>query len=80
MPRFQLIALGDLGFAGLAAMQRAAFGQQFGPCGAMDRAVDAAAAEQAFIRGIDDGVGIERGDVADEDIEPDRSRFRAEKF
>jgi hypothetical protein len=44
MPRFQLIAPGDLGLAGVATMQRAAFGQQLGPRGTMDRTVHAAAA------------------------------------
>ena len=37
-------------------MERAAFGKQFGPGGTMDRTVDAAAAEQRRIRGVDDGV------------------------
>ena len=38
-----------------------------GPGGAMDRAVDAAAAEQALVRRVDDGVDVERGDVGDDD-------------
>ena len=59
MPRRQPIAAGDLGVAGLAAMERAAFGEQLGPGGAMDRAVDAAAAEQRRIRGVDDGVNAQ---------------------
>ena len=42
----QPIAAGDLGAAGLAAAKRAAFGEQFRPGGAMDGAVNAAAAEQ----------------------------------
>ena len=56
MPRRKPVALGDLGVAGFAAMKRAAFGEQLGSCGAMNRAVDAAAAEQRAIRGVDDGV------------------------
>ena len=56
MPRRQLISQGDFGVAGLAAMERAAFGQQFGAGRAMNRAIDAAATEQGRIRGVDDGV------------------------
>ena len=47
----------------------------------MDRAVDAAAAEQRAVGGIDDGVDIEPGDVADDDLDaiPDghRGEFHA---
>ena len=56
MLRRQPIAARDLGRAGLAAAEGAAFGEQFRPGRAMDRAVDAAAAEQAAVGGIDDGV------------------------
>ena len=54
-------------------MQRAAFGEQLGPRGAMDRAIDAAAAEQRGIGGVDDGVNAKRGDVGDDDFEPRRT-------
>lgn len=40
------IAFGDLGVAGLAAVQGPALGEQLGARGAMDRAIDAAASEQ----------------------------------
>jgi hypothetical protein len=56
MPRRKLVALGDLGVAGLAATKGAAFGEQLRPGRAMDRAIDAASAEQRGIRGVDDGV------------------------
>ena len=46
MPRRQPISVGDLGAAGLAAMECAAFGKKFGPGRAMDRPIDAATAEQ----------------------------------
>ena len=46
MPCRQTITFGDFGAAGLAAMERAAFGQQLGPGRAMDRPIDAATAEQ----------------------------------
>jgi hypothetical protein len=42
----QPISVGDLGVAGLAAIQGAAFGQKFRPGRAMDRPIDAATAEQ----------------------------------
>ena len=73
MPRRQPITLGDFGVAGLAAMERAAFGQQLGPGRAMDRAIDAAAAEQRGIRGVDDGVNAKRRDVGDDDFQPRRA-------
>jgi hypothetical protein len=56
MPRRQPITFSDLGLAGRAAIKRAAFGEQLGSCGAMDRAIDAAAAQQRRIGGVDDGV------------------------
>ena len=59
MPCRQPIAAGDLGVAGLAAMKRAAFGEQLRPGGAMDRAIDAAAAEQRRVGGVDDGVNAQ---------------------
>jgi hypothetical protein len=56
MPRRQPISQGDFGAAGLAAMERAAFGEKLGAGGAMDRAVDATAAKQGRVRSVDDGV------------------------
>ena len=56
MPRRQLVTFGDLGAAGLAAIEGAAFREQSGPRRAMDRAIDAAPAEQGRIGGVDDGV------------------------
>jgi hypothetical protein len=73
MPRRKFVALGDLGAASFAAMKRAAFGEQFGSGGAMDRAIDAAAAQQRGIRGVDDGVNAQRGDIGDDDFEPRRT-------
>jgi hypothetical protein len=50
------VAHGDLGVAGFAAAKRAAFGEQLGPGGAVDGAIDATAAEQRGIRGVDNRV------------------------
>src|SRR6516164_2524106 len=72
---FEAIAAGDLGGTGVAAAERATFGEKLGPGGAMDGAVDAAAAEQRSVGSVDDGPDIERGDVRDADFEPRRADF-----
>jgi hypothetical protein len=56
MLRWQTITLGDLGVAGRATAKRAAFGEQPRSRGAMDGAIDAAAAQQRTVRGVDNGV------------------------
>jgi hypothetical protein len=56
MPRRQLVARSDLGVAGRATAKRAAFGEQLRSRGAMDSAIDAAAAQQRTVRGVDNGV------------------------
>ncbi|SDJ81905.1 hypothetical protein SAMN05444171_0640 [Bradyrhizobium lablabi] len=66
----QPVALGDLGVAGGAAMQGAAFGKQFGTGSPMDRAIDTAAAEQRRIRGVDDGVNAQTGDIGNNNFQP----------
>ena len=69
----QAVALGDFGVAGGAAAQPTAFGQQFGAGGAMNRAIDATAAEQRGVRRIDDGIDIERRDIGDDNVIPRRA-------
>ncbi len=59
VPRREQVAFGDLGVAGLAAVQHPAFGEQFGAGGIMDRTIDAASAEQRRIRSVDDGVNAQ---------------------
>ena len=83
VPGRKPIALGDFGVAGRAAIERAAFGEQFGPGRAMDRAIDATPAEQRRIRGVDDGVNAQGRDVGNDDFKPRlaelaRSRLQAE--
>jgi hypothetical protein len=56
MPRGHTVTTCDFGAAGFAPTERAAFGKELGTGRAMDRAVDAAAAEERGIRGVDDGV------------------------
>ena len=65
VPGLEAIAAGDLGGTGVATAQRLALGQQLRSGGAMDGAVDAAAAEQRPVRCIHDGVDVERRDVGD---------------
>jgi hypothetical protein len=69
MARRQAVAAGDLRVAGVASAQRAALSQQFRPGRPVDRAVDAAAAEQRAVGGVDDGVDLKRRDVGDDDVE-----------
>ena len=69
----QTISLGDLGLAGGAATKRAAFGKQCGTSGAVNRAIDAATAQQRRIRGVDDGVNAECRDVGNDDFQPRRA-------
>jgi hypothetical protein len=61
--RRQVVALGHLGVARLAAAQPAALVDQVGACCAVDGAVDTAAAQQRLVGGVDDGVDGEGGDV-----------------
>ena len=56
MPGREPISLGDFGIARLATMQHAAFGNEVGPGGAMDRPVNAASTEERRVRRVDDGV------------------------
>jgi hypothetical protein len=73
MPRRQPITPGDFCLAGRAAVETAALGQQFGTGRAMDSAIHATAAEQRRIGRVDDGVNAQRGDVGNEDFQPDQA-------
>src|SRR5262249_28205116 len=59
----------DLGRAGLAAAERAALAEQLRTGGAVDRAIDAAAAKKRAVCRVDDGVDVERGDVGAADVD-----------
>src|SRR5690606_26773100 len=65
----QVVAPGRLGVAGVAAAEGAALGQQAGPGGPVDGAVDAAAAEQRAVGGVHDRVDLEGRDVAGDDLD-----------
>ena len=71
VPCRQTIASGNFGISGGAATKRAAFGKQLRAGRAVNSAVDAATAQQRRIRGVDDGVNAERGDVGNDDFKPD---------
>jgi hypothetical protein len=73
VPGLEPIALGDLGIAGLAAVEHPALGHEVGPRSAMDRAIDAAPAKERRIRRVDDGVNAQAGDVGNDDFQPRRA-------
>src|SRR6478752_4408927 len=75
MPRRQQVALGDLGVAGLAAAEGAAFGKKLHSGGTVDRTIHAAPAEQGRVGGVDDGVNAEGCDVGNDDFEPRRAEL-----
>ena len=70
MPRRKVIALGDLGVAGFAAVEHPAFGHEIRPRSTMDRTIDAAPTEKGRICRVDDGVNAQRGDVGNNDFQP----------
>jgi len=56
MPCRKPVTPGDFGVSGRTAVQSAAFGEKLGPGRAMDGAIDATAAEQGRVGGVDNGV------------------------
>ena len=66
--RCQPEARRDAGLAGRAAVELPGTCQQLGSCCAVYGTIDTAAAEQAVVGGIDDGVRPEPGDVADKHL------------
>jgi hypothetical protein len=70
VPGLEAIALGDLGVAGGAAAERAAFGKQFFAGRTMDGAINSATAEQRRISGVDDGVNAQCRDVGNDNFQP----------
>jgi hypothetical protein len=59
-------------------MEHAALGHELGPRSAMDRAIDAAPAEQRRICRVDDGVNAQRGNVGNNDFQPRRADLARE--
>src|SRR3954462_2610490 len=69
VPRRQPITLRDLGVARRAAVQRPARGEKLGTRGAMDGAVDAAAAQQRGVPGVDDRIEVKPREFAQDDVQ-----------
>ena len=67
--RRQREAGGDLCLSGVAAAEPRASRAKLRPRGAVDGAVDAAAAEQRLVRRVDDGVDVKPSDVAFDDVD-----------
>ena len=63
----QVIAAGDLRFAWLTTAERAAFGQQFGTGGTVNRPIDTATTEKRRIRRVHNGINLELRYVTAED-------------
>ena len=59
----EVVGSGDLRLTRLAAAQCAALLQQLRPCGAVDRPIHAAAAQQRTVGGVDDGIHLRFGNV-----------------
>ena len=65
----QAEARGDLGFSRLAAAKACANFGELGTSSTVDGAADATAGCQHLVGGIDDGIDIEPGDVAFDDLD-----------
>ena len=59
----QFVATGDSGLAGVAAPQAAARVQEFWTGGSVDGAVNAAAAQERAVGGIDNGIYLQARDI-----------------
>jgi hypothetical protein len=55
--------------AGFTTSERAAFGEQFGACGTVNRAVDAATAEERCVCRVHNGINVQFSDVALDDLD-----------
>ena len=66
---WQTISGRDFSFAGTTTAQRAAFGEQFGACGAVNRSIDAATAKERCVRRVHNGINVQFSDVAAEDLD-----------
>jgi hypothetical protein len=66
---WQTISARDFSFAWTTTAQRVAFGEQFGACCAVNRAVDAATAEERCVCRVHNGINLQFSDVALDDID-----------
>lgn len=63
----EVVAFGDLSFAGRAAAQSAAFLQELWSGRMVDRAINASAAQKRSVGRVDDGIDVLLGDIAFDD-------------
>jgi hypothetical protein len=70
VPCRQSVTQRDLCIAGRTAIQGVARGEQFGPGGPMNGAIDAAPTKERRVGGVDDGVNAQCGDVGNNDFQP----------
>jgi hypothetical protein len=70
IPGGKPISRRDPSLTGWATTERPAFPQQIGPGSAVDGPIDPAAAQQRLVRGIDDGVNGQGGDIGLLDNDP----------
>jgi hypothetical protein len=73
MPRGEPVTTGYPGVPGRAPLERPALREQLRSHRAMDRAVNTAAAEQGFIRCVDDRINVQRRDVRNDNVQPRRT-------
>ena len=66
---WQTISTRDFSFAWTTTAQRAAFAEQFGACCAVNRAIDAATAEERCVRRVHNGISVQFSDVTAHDID-----------
>lgn len=64
----QPVSAGDLGIAGVAATERAAFVEQLRARGTVDGAINTAAAQQRRVGRVDDGVNAQCRNISDDDF------------
>lgn len=65
----EVVALGEPTFADGAAVKRQTLVQEPAPCCPVDGAVNAGAAQKGLVGGINDGIDLQRRDVAQNDAD-----------
>ena len=72
----EVVALGDLRLTWLAATERAALSQKPRSSSSMNCTIDATTTKQSCLRGVDDGIHLQLGDVGTENLHLRRRRRR----
>src|SRR5713226_4208275 len=58
------ISFGDLGFAGITSIERPTFFRELGAGGAVNCSIDASAAQETLVGGVDNRIDVKRGNIA----------------